>query len=64
VLDHLAKNQLHWLFSQRRIAVEITDELPAQCPWAPRGEETALLSCWIATIVVIAYATSILANIS
>ena len=32
VLDHLAENQLHWLLSQRRIAVEIADELPAQCP--------------------------------
>ena len=32
VLDHLAKNQLHGLLSQRRIAVEIVDELSAQCP--------------------------------
>ena len=32
VLDHLAKDQLHWLLSQRRIAVEIAGELPAQCP--------------------------------
>jgi hypothetical protein len=27
VLDHLAENQLHWLLSQRRITVEIADEL-------------------------------------
>ena len=32
ILNHLAENQLHWLLSQRRIAVEIADELPAQCP--------------------------------
>jgi len=32
VLDHLAKNQLHGLLSQRRIAVKIADELPTQCP--------------------------------
>jgi thymidylate synthase ThyX len=32
VLDHLEEDLLHRLLSQRRIAVEIADELPAQCP--------------------------------
>jgi len=32
VLDHLEEDLRYWLLSQRRIAVEIADELPAQCP--------------------------------
>ena len=32
VLDHREEDLLHWLLSQRRIAVEIADELPAQFP--------------------------------
>ena len=32
VLDHREEDLLHWLLSQRRIAVEIADEFPAQCP--------------------------------
>jgi hypothetical protein len=32
LLDHLAEDQLHWLFAQRRIAVEIAKGFSAQCP--------------------------------
>ena len=32
VLNHPVEGQVHWLVSQRRIKVQVADELPAQCP--------------------------------